>query len=274
MFKGLKLNQLTLNSKLTLLNDNIIYNIIGSFDSEAHENALYFFGGGSVYNNKLYDLSDGMALYFGPPAGSNTADVLVYNNIVWNYAANIPLTVDGDGLGFTGTIRIFNNTLEGAASGTGVAIRIQPRGETFDEVVIENNHMISDDEDGLTIEDYVTVLTTNNNLVQTAAEATAEGYVEGNEFAPTFGGSTIEAGMSQSAYFTVDILGVSRPQSSIWDIGAYEFVSGGEAGGGPFASDLVMVLTQFLMIPIIQYLLGLWGFAAFVGMMKVINKYL
>jgi hypothetical protein len=36
-----------------------------------------------------------------------------------------------------------------------------------------------------------------------------------------------EAGVSMSSYFTTDRLGTSRPQGSLWDIGMYEYPSGG-----------------------------------------------
>jgi len=52
----------------------------------------------------------------------------------------------------------------------------------------------------------------------------------------------------------------------------------GPSGEGPFASDLLMVVSQLFMIPIIQYLLGLLrtlgGLAWFHAATKVINKYL
>lgn len=45
---------------------------------------------------------------------------------------------------------------------------------------------------------------------------------------PKAGSVTIDAGSNLSAYFTTDYSGISRPQGPAWDIGAYEFVPGGD----------------------------------------------
>lgn len=249
-----------------VVHDNTIYNIVDCFDAAAHEDALYFFGGGSCYNNKIYTVvADGMALYLSPSWASNTADLVAYNNIVWDYDAfgNGSITVDGEGGNFTGAVRIFNNTLEGGNSATGPAIRIAPRNYTFTLVVTENNHMITSYATGILEEDYVTTHTKNNNLLQTSAEATAEGYVTGNEFAPTSGGSTIDAGTDESSYFANDILSVSRPKGSTWDIGAYEY-------NPSIGAKVVMILNQIQIMPIFWALFSVWAYAA----VRAINKFL
>ena len=49
------------------------------------------------------------------------------------------------------------------------------------------------------------------------------------------GGSSIDAGTSESGTFAVDINNTVRPQNSVWDIGAYEFLVGSPAVlGGKF----------------------------------------
>lgn len=48
-----------------------------------------------------------------------------------------------------------------------------------------------------------------------------------NDYTEKISSPTIDAGISLSTYFTTDIVGISRPQGAAWDIGAYEYASGG-----------------------------------------------
>ena len=201
---------------------NDIYNIRDSFDAGQHENGITIYGPGKTYNNKIHDLDVGQPLYPGPSIDM-TGDMLFYNNIVWNVPDTYPMTVDNETGDMTGTIYILNNIFRGY-DGTGACIRIQDRGYTFAEIVIQNNHYITSAADPTAVEAEVTVLTESDNLKQTDGEATAEGYVVGNEFAPTHAGdSTVNAGTNKSGLFTLDIDGISRPQGAAWDIGAYEY---------------------------------------------------
>jgi hypothetical protein len=81
-------------------------------------------------------------------------------------------------------------------------------------------------------------VTESNTIAQTASAASAQGYVTGNNYAPTASGNaTVDQGLSQSTTFTTDILGVTRPQGASWDVGAYEY-----SAGGPPASPLALVI--------------------------------
>ena len=240
---------------------NDIYNIRNSFDAAQHENGITIYGPGKTYNNKIHDLDAGMPLYPGPSIDL-TEDMLIYNNIVWNIPDTYAITVDNETGDMTGTIYILNNTFRGY-SGTGACLRVQDRGYSFAKVVIQNNHWITAAADATAIEAEVTILTEDHNLKQTDAEATAEGYVEGNEFAPTDGeDSTIDGGISQSGYFTLDILGVSRPQGVIWDMGAYEYPAGMEEP--PEISKVVMVLLSqiflWIILPILLLISSFEGY--------------
>jgi hypothetical protein len=53
------------------------------------------------------------------------------------------------------------------------------------------------------------------------------------------GSPAIDAGTSEAAYFTTDKNGVTRPQGSAWDIGAFEFVSGSSTLSAPAGLKLV-----------------------------------
>lgn len=111
-----------------------------------------------------------------------------------------------------GTVFTSNST---APSGTGTVRSY------LQNLVVYNNHGIglaglSDTSAPLSIS-----YTNGTNLLQPTATATGQAYTAGNLYAPTSGGSTIDAGTSESGTFTTDILGATR--TGTWDIGAYEY---------------------------------------------------
>jgi len=60
-----------------------------------------------------------------------------------------------------------------------------------------------------------------------------------NNFLITAGSDVVDIGAGGSLVFTTDILGVSRPQGTLWDIGAHEFPEAA-AGGGFIGGQIVM----------------------------------
>jgi hypothetical protein len=82
----------------------------------------------------------------------------------------------------------------------------------------------------------------------------------------------IDQGVDLGASYNADILGVARPQEEGWDMGAYEH-AGGAPPGAPFASDLVMVLSQVLMIPLVQVLLIIFGSGWLYMVVKAADKF-
>ena len=58
-----------------------------------------------------------------------------------------------------------------------------------------------------------------------ANDQTGNPNLDGN-FKPNVGSSAIDAGISLSSYFTIDMEGTPRPQGFTWDIGAFEFTGG------------------------------------------------
>lgn len=200
---------------------NTVYNIVDSFETSQHENNLTFGGPGKCYDNVLYQVGAGMCLYVQPGWGSVDGDQWVYNNLVYNNTATQPFTVDPEYIDIDGTLYIFNNTVEG---GVNACFRVVNRSYYIATIMLQNNHWITTAADATSVEGTVNNLTETYNLKQTQTEATAEGYVLGNQYAPgSTTGSTVNQGTSKSAYFTTDRIGITRPQGADWDIGAYEY---------------------------------------------------
>lgn len=234
------------------IHDNLIYNVNltgnKTFDASYHTNIMYtaLWKGTStalsrsdaahIYNNVIHDIDAGTQIYCEPCFGNNDASIYVYNNVLWNNNAGGDACISADpeqGSGAKGAVYVYNNTIV-IAAGTAIQASINHTGTNNIAVMqVFNNHIITS---GTAINcGTVTTLTTGNNLTQTAATASGQGYVSGNEFAPTStSAGTYNAGTPDSVTgSTTDILGVSRPQATTWDIGAYEYVAGGSAPTAP-----------------------------------------
>lgn len=220
------------------IHDNLIYNISHSFDSGQHEDATLMFGGGQMYNNIVHDLYTGAGPIYSAPAweAGEMSDILIYNNVFWNFPSTNPcVNVQLSYRDYTGTIRIFNNTLFGGNGATQSCVGTVNTGYTISNMIVQNNQFITSYPTGMNIRSPVIKLTADHNVQQVVAQATAQGYtsLEVNAYSPSSSSAiTIDAGVSETAYFTTDILGVARPQGAKWDCGAYEFMW---ASGAPLA---------------------------------------
>ncbi len=223
------------------IHDNVIYNIgLVTPYCGSHPNGIecLYSGGAHIYNNVIYDI-DAMPLF--PCPGDGGTDY-IYNNVIYGMlGSSFPITIDTNCTGASGsTSYYYNNTLECGVDR--LCVRINGRDlPGLGTLVFTNNHFINTD--GTTNDlvcynnssaghcsvssDPVASFSNTYRLVQTTAQATAQGYTAANNYAPTDSGdSTVNAGTT-IAYFNTDILGVSRPQGASWDIGAYEYGEGG-----------------------------------------------
>lgn len=217
------------------IHDNHIHDIQPATDPLAHENAILVQIPSTVYNNKIYNVIPGITGIFldcaasAVPAGFGPATNLVYNNVIWNCGQ--PMITDASGNCTNAGYRIYNNTI--VTTNTAALIRNADRGEgrTLGFLDIRNNHLITTVTNNCVCYNGmaagcgpVTDVTVTNNLFQTYDQAAANGFTEINSFSPAASEvPTINVGLDLSTYFTTDMLGIARP-SSLWDIGAYEFV--------------------------------------------------
>lgn len=227
---------------------NTIYNIKGSGDSTAHENGIlaYPANNGTLYihHNKVYGVLAGVpfSCAFNNVTAGNTGTVYCYDNLSYGHTAGAqPFAFDPalDGAGTRGTIFCYNNT--GQSSGSQTVFIFPVRTSALIAVFnCYNNHGITESAALYTTgANGAAVINAGNNLLQNNATANGQGFVSGNSYAPTStSNSTYNAGIDLSGTFTTDILGVTRPQAVLWDVGAYELLG---SGGGSVISGSISI---------------------------------
>ncbi len=237
-----------------LVHDSEFYNVgypatgrgvVGSnqgFDEAYHDNVTYVEGWdgaglpevrpGMIYNNIFRDIQAGSgAIYL---VHCPATPFYVFNNLVYNNYGNPAVQIDQDGgSGTCGDYHIWNNTFHVPSSLSIGLLRQVNRGITINTLDTRNNHYIFNGSGpAMVLETGARTWTNNNNVSQSNAAANAQGFVLANKYAPVSGtGATVNSGanLSSLGIFTTDSLGISRPQGTAWDIGAYEF--GGTAPG-------------------------------------------
>jgi hypothetical protein len=215
------------------VHDNTIYNILTSFDSAQHENAIESTNGGTsyIYNNLIHDTT-AVTIFVGGGDGSGAETDYIFDNVIYN-SSPIPIQIDTQPVA-AGTAYVYNNTIE-AGSSSGTALRIVDRAQGALSVLdLRNNHYISDLSGNPACYSSgsgcanVTTVTDSSNLKMTHATAASQGFTssEAHPYSPTAtNNSALGAGIDLTsrgiAALDSDILGVPRPSVSAWDVGAY-----------------------------------------------------
>lgn len=211
--------------------DSDLYNISGDpFDGNYHPNGVYLDpstlgkSAGYIRNSRFWDVAGGANMaYPNPRAG---ASCYVYNCLFYGTMSS-QLAIQVDPYNYAsegpGHCYCYNNTVVNYESSK-PAINVVTRPVKLGSLTAFNNHVIGTSA-SLTNASAAntTTISTGNTVIQTPAQATAQGYVLGNLYAPTRGGATVNTGTdSPDSLFTTDIDGAVRP-SLTWDIGAYEY---------------------------------------------------
>lgn len=228
--------------------DSELYNITGDpFDGVYHSNGIYLDPAtmglasgevGYIRYSRLHDIYAGANMAYPNVRGGRK--IYIYNNVMYGhmsaqYAINVdPYQYGGEG---PGSCYVWNNTVNLYDSNSPLVHVTARTGMPVDVLEIKNNHGIGTDAYLTDGAGHINTYIESNNLLQTPAAASTQGYVLGNLYAPTDGGSTINAGTSESGYFADDINGIARPQGSDWDIGCYEYE---EAGSFSFRQSMRM----------------------------------
>ncbi len=233
--------------------NNEVYGVNGS----GHSDSLLIQSGGNarIYNNYIHDSQD-QNIYLDNLNNYGVSNFLIYNNLIVNTGGfGIVLDPEGpSGGGVTNgldNVHIYNNTFYTTA---GPSIRFGGRG-SISNVFLKNNifgpalysgyiqvdlpNTTFGDSGALDYNVYMTGSATSPNIVRLSSGVyTIDGLrtlspareTHGKYAAPVFSGFQLsmedtvakDSGVSLSTYFISDMNGISRPQNSAWDIGAFE----------------------------------------------------
>ena len=169
----------------------------GAIEDSAHDN--------TVRSNLIYDNAAlgtrgvGIGLY----AGYNN---VAYNNVLWNNEGAIAVDYGATNTG------VYNNTCYGNSAGGNAGIFV---GTGSSGAIVRNNIIV---QAGTPFSNSGTGTIQDHNLI------TDPWFVDpaGHDFHLKSPSGAIDAGVAVTG-FSVDCSGVSRPQGSGWDLGAYEF---------------------------------------------------
>jgi hypothetical protein len=214
--------------------NNVLEYLRYSVNSANHQDAFMSVAdpmtGSFVYNNLIAHTPQSVSLWISPQRGASSPSY-VFNNVIHDGTASANILAIADpSTNPGGTVYIYNNTIQGGPQASANEPCVSS--ETTDTTIIAvNNYCISND----TVFAVQTgTLTQTTNLLQTQAVAIAQGYTSANNYAPvSASGSTVGAGTNLTtvgiAALDSDIVATPRPSSVNWDIGAYEYATGGLA---------------------------------------------
>lgn len=221
-------------------NHNEMHNICSpqcGFDGAYHWNGVYLDAEtlgktvGYIRNSIFHDIGGGANMSY---LNGRDATLYNYNNVYYGEISDqraIEIEPYDYGANQTsGTYYVYNNTCS-CETGTPMVHIVNRNGSSQPQsIVLRNNHVIGT---SVSLDDNgpAASYTRSNNLIQTSAAASAQGYSPGSDWKPTSAsGSTVDAGYNGGSLFTTDINGVARPQGLAWDIGAYEFTATTQQG--------------------------------------------
>lgn len=204
------------------LNDSGYCGHVNCFEYKRGYDADQGYGGSLVYNNIVRNSVMAECILTCPVIGSTDC---YYNNGVYNLSHE-PWVLQPKAVNNNcenGTVYFINNTFADW-NGNGVANYGTSTGYYI------NNHWINITDPG-----WTGSYTETYKVYQETSTANGQGYTSGNAHRPTKAtGATVDTGSDQHTALSctngstcIDILRVPRPQGSAWDIGAYEYISGG-----------------------------------------------
>lgn len=171
-----------------------------------------------IYNNCIKSVSMGRGVGGAIAAGR---DHQFYNNVVYNNPS-----YGGLRLTYCNNIKVYNNTFYGNTVGIDVA-------EGTNNIFLKNNISYGNTRSNIQIVNGGQATQANNFTLNPSFVNPSA-----NNFQLQSSSSAIDVGITLPEV-TSDILGVSRPQGSAYDAGAYEYVGGGIPDTTPPSGSII-----------------------------------
>lgn len=218
-----------------------------------------------IYNNVTHDIGEGVTFWPEPYPGTS---LFVFNNVFYNIGnGGNCFMVDGQGSAGAIQAHFYNNTFDYQSGGCQINFFASHAGQEFNgSVDFQNNHFINYPSSTLTSIYFksgspisFSVKDNGGQLYQSEAQANSQGYTASNRYAPNSSSdATVGAGQSASGscstfssdgalckgtsagvlsgsnhVATYPAISLVARSSSNWDIGAYQFGSGGSSANQP-----------------------------------------
>lgn len=225
--------------------NNYVKAVFGTYTYTQHADMFQISGNYfKIYNNYFEDVGESI-VYIDPySAPTNIHDVYFYNNVLaWSHAKSasgyprgLDFQPENNGVGSTFTNVIVANNTFVDWNGALFLIRYN-NAASYTNCYVKNN--IFKNGSGLALDPGVVESNDTTGNVQFIRYAQ---YAVSTNDLRLSGSDTVakDKGAALSSTFAVDKDGVSRPQGSAWDIGAYEFITGG-AIAKPMPPTLLLV---------------------------------
>jgi hypothetical protein len=212
-----------------------------SYPGTQHADVFQTYGSNvQIYNNTFEDVGESVFYHDAYASPTNASNIFIYNNLFMysnqrhsGVARGIDIQPEGSGVGSTYTnFNVVNNTF---VDMSGVfTIRFDSTG-SYTNCAVKNN--IFKNSASTTISNQVAVSNNTSGNVQ-FVKYTAQDTLNNDLHLSTTDTVAKGQGAILSSPFNVDKDGISRPQSSAWDIGAYTFITGGSGVAKPMPPTL------------------------------------